>query len=67
MESIAHHPNSKKRRRAGRYKVETQRRINVLIDRLVEFSELLVDDNEREHGTINYWLDMIEQNIKHLF
>jgi len=39
----------------------------VLIDRLVEFSELLVDDNEREHGTINYWLDMIEQNIKHLF
>jgi hypothetical protein len=67
MESIANNPHSRKRRQPGWYKLETQRRIHALINQLTKLSELLIEGNEREHGTINYWLDMIEQNMKHLF
>jgi hypothetical protein len=49
MESNA----NSKRRRAGRYKIEAQRRINALIEKLVNLSKLLMEGNEREHGTIN--------------
>jgi hypothetical protein len=58
MESTVNNQHSR-RRRPRQYKIETQRRINLLIDRLVEFSELLMEGNEREHGAINYWLDMV--------